>query len=37
MACDDCGHDWHGLRCSHEQVVRDGWWLKKVTCDCADD
>lgn len=33
--CDRCGHDWHGLSCSHEAVVRAGWFLERETCDCA--
>lgn len=36
MSCEDCGHDWHGLACQHVEVVRDGWWLKRVTCSCQD-
>ena len=32
--CERCGHDWHGLGCTHEQVVRDGWWLAREGCAC---
>ncbi len=36
MACDSCGHDWHGLECRHEEIVRENWWLSRVTCSCSD-
>lgn len=37
MSCDSCGHDWHGLACRHDEVVREGWFLKRVVCDCSHD
>jgi len=33
-SCETCGHDWHGLTCRHEAVVREGWFLRRETCDC---
>lgn len=35
MHCDACGHEWHGLPCAHEAVVRGGWTLRRETCHCA--
>ena len=32
--CEHCGHDWHGLGCTHERVVREGWWLARESCAC---
>ena len=32
--CEHCSHDWHGLRCRHEAVVRRGWALERETCAC---
>lgn len=32
--CEYCTHDWHGLACRHEAVVRDGWWLTRESCRC---
>lgn len=32
--CEHCSHDWHGLRCRHEAVVRRGWGLERETCAC---
>jgi hypothetical protein len=37
MSCESCGHDWHGLACRHDEVVRDGWFLTRQTCDCSHD
>ncbi|SDT14702.1 hypothetical protein SAMN04488570_3661 [Nocardioides scoriae] len=33
--CEHCPHEWHGLRCSHEAVVRTGWSMVRETCSCA--
>ena len=35
--CEHCTHDWHGLRCRHEVVERDGWFLTRRTCSCEGD
>ena len=35
MSCETCGHDWHGLPCAHDEVVRLGWNLRRETCDCV--
>jgi hypothetical protein len=32
--CDHCGHEWHGLPCSHDAVTRQGWHLRRESCDC---
>ena len=34
MTCELCGHDWHGLPCTHDAVVRQGWTLQRESCDC---
>ncbi len=35
MTCETCGHEWHGLPCGHDAVVRRGWALQRETCECA--
>ncbi len=34
MSCEHCPHEWHGLRCAHEAVVRRGWSLTREVCAC---